>query len=470
MIDVKAGNEVLTSNAGLALLGLQLKRSGIGQRVDALEGDGRRDRTPASTIVHSLCAIISQGPCDYQRIEQFRSDDFFAQVLGISNVPSAPTLRQRIETLSGADTADQRPSAVVERNATCARLEEALRTSMVQLMRTGGPHPSPLTTPSGARYIPVDMDTTVMAEPYGTKDGVGWTYQKVLGYTPMFSYIGSDGHILDAEMRPGVQHSQKGTPAAIDRARIMARQVIPSHDSLLWRLDGGCDSADTVEAIEKDGNDRYIIVRNRRRNPIAQWLAIGRRHGTRSDPRPGKTVWIGERRHRCGSLGLRRCVFRITRRTSHPSGQQFIEPQIEVRLFWTNLEESAEHIIALYADHGTSEQFHAEFKSDLQMEQFPSSDYNVNRIMLLLGCLVFNALRQLGQEALVTRGVVEEERAPMTREVGRLRLRTVIDELMRVAGRVICTGRRFVLSLGSPRPWTRTWLRLHRTFTMIANS
>jgi hypothetical protein len=34
------------------------------------------------------------------------------------------------------------------------------------------------------------------------------------------------------------------------------------------------------------------------------------------------------------------------------------------------------------------------------MEQFPSADYRVNRVLLLLGCLVFNALRQLGQQAL----------------------------------------------------------------------
>ncbi|MBA2481783.1 MAG: hypothetical protein H0V44_14055 [Planctomycetes bacterium] len=113
--------------------------------------------------------------------------------------------------------------------------------------------------------------------------------------------------------------------------------------------------------------------------------------------------------------------------------------------------------------HGTSEQFHAEYKTDLGMEQFPSADYRVNRVLFLLGCLVFNALRQLGQESLRTRGVDVDERAPIRTQVKRRRLRSVIDDLIRLAGRVVHTGHRHILSLGCGSPWIAVWLRLHRT-------
>ena len=53
---------------------------------------------------------------------------------------------------------------------------------------------------------------------------------------------------------------------------------------------------------------------------------------------------------------------------------------------------------ALYNDHGSSEQFHSELKSELDIEQLPSGKLCVNGIVLLCGRLAFNLLRTLGQE------------------------------------------------------------------------
>ncbi len=97
------------------------------------------------------------------------------------------------------------------------------------------------------------------------------------------------------------------------------------------------------------------------------------------------------------------------------------------------------------------------------MEQFPSADYRVNRVLFLLGCLVFNALRQLGQESLRHRRIDPDERAPVRKDIKRRRLRSVIDDLVRLAARVVRSGRRNVLSLGKGSPWIGVWLRLHRS-------
>lgn len=309
---------------------------------------------------------------------------------------------------------------------------------------------------------PVDMDTTVMEERYGKKDGVGYTYQKVLGYTPMLAYIGEEGYILDAEMRPGFQHSQKGTPGAIRRAREMSHAFVSESTRLLWRFDGGCDSADTVAAVEECPTDGYILVHNRRKETPERWLRIGQRRGVRSEPRPGKTVWTGETQRICGALGRRRCVFRITRRTCAADGQCFLEPQIEVRLFWTNLDEAPETIIDLYAQHGTSEQFHAELKSDLGLEQFPSADYRVNRVLFLLGCLVYNALRQIEQLSRQDHVVPPAQQTRVRRPVLRRRLRTIVNNLFRRAACIVRRGRNLILSLGRGSEWVPVWLGIHR--------
>ena len=68
--------------------------------------------------------------------------------------------------------------------------------------------------------------------------------------------------------------------------------------------------------------------------------------------------------------------------------------------WWTSLPLEAEEVIRLYNDHGTSEQYHSELKSDLDMERLPSGKFKVNELVLLSGMLAFNTLRSLGQEAL----------------------------------------------------------------------
>jgi RNA-directed DNA polymerase len=42
---------------------------------------------------------------------------------------------------------------------------------------------------------------------------VSRTYKGVDGYAPIFSYLGTEGYLVNAELREGKQHSQKDTPA-----------------------------------------------------------------------------------------------------------------------------------------------------------------------------------------------------------------------------------------------------------------
>jgi hypothetical protein len=458
--EARIGNEHLTSSGGLALVGPLLRRCGLADAFDRLEPTGRPDRTNGGTIVSSLCGLIALGNLDYDRIEEMRLDPAFARSLGLSKVPSSPTLRQRAEDLFGATWSDDDAATVAAREERCLQAEEIARDSMARLHAASGARATPIRLPESGMMVPVDVDTTVMEELYGTKEGVGWTYQKVLGYTPNIAYIGAEGYIFDAELRPGPQHSQKGTPEAISRARMRRDQFVPPATRLIWRFDGGCDSAETVQTLEEDPRDGYIIVHNRRKESLVDWLKIAKRRGERSNPRPGKTVWIGEVQRFCGTLGRRRCVFRVTKRTTDAKGQSFIEPQIEVRLFWTNLPDAPAAIIDCYADHGTSEQFHSEYKTDLGMEQFPSADQRVNRVLFQLGCLVYNILRLLGQESLRTRGIDQTQRAPIGNRPQRRRIRSVMDDLIRVAARVISSGRGWCLSLGVDNSWAGVWLRL----------
>jgi len=147
------------------------------------------------------------------------------------------------------------------------------------------------------------------------------------------------------------------------------------------------------------------------------------------------------RSHNGYDYNLRR-VMRVVERTIDRQGQRLLIPDIKIEGWWTSLDLEEEHIIRLYADHGTSEQYHSEFKTDLDIERLPSGKFATNA--LILGCaqLAYNILRWIGQNGLTGPD------APLRHPAKRRRIRTVMQELMYLAARLIRTGRRLKLAFG----------------------
>jgi hypothetical protein len=150
---------------------------------------------------------------------------------------------------------------------------------------------------------------------------------------------------------------------------------------------------------------------------------------------------------------LRR-VMRVTERTIDKRGQPLLVPEIEIEGWWTSLELDEETLVALYADHATSEQFHSEFKTGLDVERRPSGKFATNALVLACAMLAYNILRWIGQTGLL--GPDAPPRAPAKRR----RLRTVMQELMYVAARLISTGRRLKLAFCCACPIVPVFRRL----------
>ncbi|MBK1702824.1 transposase, partial [Thiococcus pfennigii] len=151
---------------------------------------------------------------------------------------------------------------------------------------------------------------------------------------------------------------------------------------------------------------------------------------------------------------LRR-VMRVIERRIDKRGQRLLVPEIEIEGWWTSLEYEEETIIALYADHGTSEQFHSEFKSDLDIERLPSGKFATNALVLACAMLAYNILRWIGQSGLVGPD------APRRHRAKRRRLRTVMQELMYRAARLIDTARRIKLAFAFGCPVVGVFRRLY---------
>jgi hypothetical protein len=245
-------------------------------------------------------------------------------------------------------------------------------------------------TPLENGLMPLDCDVTPFDNSRTKKEGVSRTYKGMDGYAPMAAYLAREGYCLELELREGSQHCQKDTPAFLQRVLGRARQLTAA--PLLVRLDGGNDAIENIAVIaaheeqdEQAAPVHYVIKWNPRQERPEKWLAHAEVHGDWSEPRPGKRVALfgvlETRTHDGYEYALRR-VMRVIERTIDKRGQRLLVPEIEIEGWWTSLWFDEETIIALYADHGTSEQYHSEFKTDLDIERLPSGKFATNALVL----------------------------------------------------------------------------------------
>ena len=425
----------LSGQAGLAPIGKYLKRINFNALVDpAYPVQSKFGGIANSDILKSYLGLLCLGKNDFDAIEGQRKDRFFARALGLRAVPSSPTLRQRLDAHASSwfDLVDGINAAVLD-------------------MKIEGKPIAFGVLPCG--YVPLDVDTFAMDNSGTAKELVGRTYAGVDGYCPLAAYLGTQGFCLELALRPGTQHSASETEYNIERVLPLAAKVTTA--PLLFRADSGFDSAKLMCAIA-DHSKRlqrevaFIIKWNPRATPV-ETMAQTRVADARTawvQLREGKRecLWseavdIG---HEGSALQARR-VYRLIERTIDKRGQQMLMPEYTLEGWSTTLPErfDAQSIIDLYADHGTHEQFHSEFKTDMDLTRLPSGKFDTNYLVCALAAVAMNLLRLVGQHTL------HEPDSPVRHSAQRRRIRTVMQELMFKAGRLLSHARQWVLGLGA---------------------
>ena len=156
-------------------------------------------------------------------------------------------------------------------------------------------------------------------------------------------------------------------------------------------------------------------------------------------------------------------VYVATERTILANGQVLLVPEVEVDTYWTTLKTSVEKIEELYHDHGTSEQFHSEIKTDMDLERFPSGRFKTNDLVLHLALFAYNILRIMGQFS------VSCPQTPLRKQAQRRRLRTVIQNLITCAARLIKHSRRISLGFSVCNKWFPIIKKIYDHFSSLAN-
>lgn len=415
-------DECYTSHSGAALVGLAVNR--FTKLVPALAKAAPLQSGGIShaDVVRSYLGVLSLGKTDYQAVVQHQNDTYFKKSLGLARVPSEPTLRQRFDEQAQAFLAP-------------------VSWASVEFLKNGNVLFSPLKT----GHVSLDIDVFTMDNSDSRKEGVARTYQGFDGYAPIAAYLANEGWLIHWQLRPGSQHSQKQYIPFLQSTLARVRQVYPG--KLLVRQDSAHDALDTRIELSRHDHVDYLIAWNPRTADKEAWRKRAFAEGSVTTPRPGKRVALmsvfethsyrdqNGNEHELAS----RLVVRVTERETDRKGQRLLIPEIELQGWWTSLDLPEAEVISLYRDHGTSEQFHSELKSDMDLERLPSGKFATNELVFACAALVYNILRFIGQLGLIG------NRVPVRHPAKRRRIKTVIQELMYFAGRLIATGRRFKL-------------------------
>lgn len=435
--ELSQSQENLTTHSGLALVGMALNATQLNKKANQFKLPAIKD-TPTishSDVIRSYIGLLCQGKHEFEAIEDFRGEEpFFDLALDINQVPSSATLRQRLNHLGSMEQSTLLLIGIKEESA------RMLAHYQVQL------------TPTLGERIALDLDVSPFDNSKTKKEGVGRTYKGFDGYAPMLAYIGEEGYLVNVELRPGKQHCQKETPAFLKETIRLARLI--TDKSLLVRLDSGNDAVDNLSILEGATGVDYIIKRNLRQEKPESWWELAKKEGVCQPLRPGKTVYLGDTTFLKtltldGAKVTRaiRCVYKVTERTITAKGQYLLLPEIDVETYWTSLADEPDILIEQYHQHGTSEQYHSEIKTDMGLERFPSGKFLTNQLVFHCALLAYNCLRLIGQTANTAPGV------PMRKKAQRRRLKTVIQNLIYLAARLVRHARRYKLAFAKWSPW-----------------
>jgi hypothetical protein len=387
-----------------------------------------------------MIGLICCGKPHFDAVAEYRNDSYFPQVLGIDRLPSPEILRQRIEDLP-------------------KKAGTAFRGFTTRLL---GKHPEQLSEKIlGEDRSVVHIDVSPMDNSGSHKEGVSCTYKQFDGYAPIFAYIGPHGFMLDNQLRPGKTHSNgDGTQEWLDDVLKRAEKVAPARRLIV--TDAGHDAADNLLLFEEADETDFVVKKNLRRDDPADWLEEAKRQtpdGQRERVDLGAWAYYGETTMDIpGTDQTMRVVWRAIDRFARPDGQMEIGAlATQIDAYWTNLDWPPGVLHRFYEKRGTSEQFHSELKTDMGLERLPSGKLQANQHVLDMGMMAYNLLRLLGQQMLGS-GLVPGRKS----QSKRLRLRTVLQNLIYMAGRWIYHARQWCLRIFEGHGWAPAALSLAR--------
>lgn len=429
---VETTKKVLVNHSGLVFVAKYLNDVYFFSRINKISKIKKNSGVISDyDIIKTCIALICLGKTDFEDVELYRDDKYFKKVLNLHTVPSSSTLRQRLESYGSK-------MWTVLRETNAEWLQKHIADETIEINKVP--------------YIILESDVTPMDNSGSKKEGVSKTYKLFEGFAPMMSYFGKSGFMINNELREGSCHSNcEGTDKYFEETIGLTKQL--GSYPLLAIMDSGNDDSKLILDFKKLGAE-FIIKRNLRREGIDKYKEYAMANGQKKASKryDGCTLYYSNWEREVEGEKIPISVV-ATEYKKDRKGLDYLMPQYDVEVYWNSLNLEAEQVEELYHQHGTSEQYHSEFKSDLDMERLPSGKFESNYGFMLLGMLAFNLLRFLGKELLVT-GLVPGKRGL------RLRIRTVLQNIMYMACQYVSKAHRNTIKVFEEYLWAPCFVAL----------
>ena len=243
------------------------------------------------------------------------------------------------------------------------------------------------------------------------------------------------------------------------------------------RVDSGHDDAKFTDACIENGV-KFIVKRNHRRETYADLIADMRENITPVESAHGNHRLYFQCKKDIIPANAKKydlyAAFKLKESFSKNSLFAYMSKKdqpCELISYWTNIDivnVAGEHFgfttamecDRLYAEHATSEQFHSELKSDMNIELLPSKYFATNKLFLHLAAVSFNVLRIIGDEGVNNDQKFQHHKNERTT---RIRLRTVIDKICTIAFKLVRHARRIFIKFGRKVIFDDTFIKIYKT-------
>ena len=367
-----------------------------------------------SFYIHSNELLIRQKI--YQLIAGYHEDDaadylthdpVFTQVLGTPALASQPSLSRFFKRFD-AESLDQLQAANQELLDRVHRMRQS-------------------------NTLLIDLDSS-HADTYGKQEQASYNaHYGTVGFHPLVAFDGLTGDFLKAQLRPGNVYTSNGVVEFLRPLIEHYNETFPETSALV-RGDSGFAVPGLYELCEKESV--YYIIRlksNAKLKALAEEL-----HPTHEIQDVSMTEsYVEESIYQAASWSMPR---RIIIQSTRPADELFFSHAF----FVTNLSEtfSPQAIITSYQKRGTMENFIKEAKDGFGFDQMKSHDFIVNEARMMLSLLAYNLTNWLRTLTF----------PPTTKGI---QIQTIRTRLIKVASKLVKSGRSFHFKLSSSFVYTR---------------
>ena len=188
-IKIVLSNERIVPNSGLYLVNKILSKSNLVKMINKIKSGKRSQKYISNGDIIKICiGLLSLGKVDFDSINEFSDDPEYlkyALELECNELPSESTFRSRLDEIG-------------------IKFNKIILAGNIDMLKKNGIEPSALL----CGCVPVDIDVTPMDNSKSNKEGVSRTYKGFDGYAPLVVYIGTEGYILNIQLRQWI-YSQK---------------------------------------------------------------------------------------------------------------------------------------------------------------------------------------------------------------------------------------------------------------------